>query len=130
PASQPIATRKAAAEKRSKLVVARADAGSVMRASKRTNSSPWQVKVASTSTLVVMSNTLASVLARETTSEWLNSTCMSLAASRNFSTKASQPVSADLAAAGALNSANKMIAAPQRHSIAYLPVNSFFVMIG
>jgi hypothetical protein len=39
--------------------------------------------------------------------------------------KASQPVSADLAAAGALDSANKMRAAPQRHSIAFSSVVHF-----
>jgi hypothetical protein len=68
-----------------------------------------------------MSNTLASFLARETTSECVNSTCMSLAASRNFSMKASQPVSAGLPAAdaGAHATADRRTATPRRHSIAF-----------
>ena len=94
PASQPSAARNAAALRRSNAVVARAVAGSATCASKRANSSSRQVRVPSTSAFVEMSNTSESLLARETISACEKSTCRSRASARNFSRKASQPVSA------------------------------------
>src|ERR1700722_2031532 len=79
-----------------------------------------------------MSKTSTSVLAREKTSELENSTCMSLAVRRSLAMKASQPVSAGLAAAGAGAPAiaNKMKATPGRHSIALSSIRPLFVVIG
>src|SRR5208282_1506224 len=91
--------------KRSKFVVARAFAGSLMRASKRRNSSPRQLKVASTSTLVVTSNTLESERVRDTTIACWNSTCMSLASARRAAEKASHPVIAHAPSCDAVQTA-------------------------
>ena len=90
---------------RSKFVLVRAFAGSPMRASKRRNSSPRQLRVASTSTFVVTSNTFESERVRETTIARPNSTCMSLASVRRAAEKASHPVIAHARSAVPLEAA-------------------------